>query len=217
MRATATPGDGVPDAVPIARSSHATQTPESGTPARTRATTTTRMPVTSPARTGRRGLNAVRESLSARDWDVLKVADAHRYLTTKQVEAFCFANHASQLTAARVARRVLRRLAALHVISHLDRRIGGIRAGSASFVWRVGPVGDRLLREADSSARQRQREPGRLFLDHCLAVADAHLALIRPITAARLSFSLYRPNRSAGAHTPGSAEHGSSYSRTCTS
>lgn len=180
------PGDGLPTAVPTVWSNQATQTPKSGTSGQTPATTTTRMPVTSPARTGRRGLNAVRESLSARDWQVLKVVDAHRYLTTRQVEGYCFHDHATTLTAARVARRVLRRLASLRVLVHLDRRVGGVRAGSASFVWQIGPVGDRLLREADSSARRRQHEPGRLFLDHCIAVADAHLALVRAHRAGTL-------------------------------
>lgn len=176
---SSTPVGAVPAAVPAAWSTKRAEAPEPGAPGRTRATTTTPSRNASSPRTGRRGLSAVREGLSLRDWQVLQLIAQHRYLTTRQVEGFCFADHASPLTAARVARRVLRRLASVHVISHLERRVGGVRAGSASFVWRVGPVGDRLLRKDDSFARKRQREPGGLFLDHCLAVADAHLALIR--------------------------------------
>jgi hypothetical protein len=121
----------------------------------------------------------VRESLSARDWDVLRVVARHRYLTTRQIEAWHFHDHATPLTGARVCRRVLRRLAELRVLDPLERRIGGVRAGSASFVWQAGPTGDRLLHEQAGRPRRRQREPGRLFLRHCLAVADAHLALVQ--------------------------------------
>jgi hypothetical protein len=101
----------------------------------------------------------------------------HRYLSTRQVEAFCFQDHATPLTGARVCRRVLRRLATLHILVFLERRIGGVRAGSSSYIWQVGPVGDRLLRD-QAGSRRRQHEPGRLFLEHCLAVADSHLALV---------------------------------------
>lgn len=175
------PGHGVPAAVPAAWSSRSAPAPPSGTPGRTRATTTTHVQhaVSSHRRAGRRQLSAVRDSLSARDWQALQAVARHRYLTTRQVEGFCFFGHATPLTAARVARRVLRRLASLRVLVPLERRIGGVRAGSSSFVWRVGPVGDRLLRELNTAARRRQREPGRLFLDHCLAVADAHLAIVQ--------------------------------------
>ncbi|MEI2775211.1 MAG: replication-relaxation family protein [Tetrasphaera sp.] len=100
---------------------------------------------------------------------------AHRYLTTRQVEGFCFVGHTSELTAARVCRRVLKRLKEQRVIEPLERRIGGVRAGSASFVWQLGPVGHRLL---SSGNRKRSFEPSALFLSHGLAVAEAHLALV---------------------------------------
>jgi hypothetical protein len=109
---------------------------------------------------------------------VLAGVARHRYLTTRQVEGFWFHDHATPLAGARVCRRVLRRLSDLHLLIPLQRRIGGIRAGSASYIWRIGPVGDRLLREGTDNPRQRQREPSELFLQHCLAVADAHLALV---------------------------------------
>jgi hypothetical protein len=66
----------------------------------------------------------------------------------------------------------------MHLLEHLDRRVGGVRAGSASYVWQLGRAGQRLLRKA-GEIPPRSREPGLLFLDHCLTVADAHLALVR--------------------------------------
>jgi hypothetical protein len=57
--------------------------------------------------------------------------------------------------------------------------VGGIRAGSASYVWRVGDLGDRLLRQASGDGvRQRRKEPSARFLDHCLTTADCYLGLI---------------------------------------
>src|SRR5579875_722273 len=165
---------GVPAAVPAVWSSPGETAVSGVTRAQTRATTATRSPRTS-GRVGRRGLAAVRAALSARDLAVLGGIAELRYLTSRQIEGFLFDGHATALTGARVCRRVLRRLAELRVIAHLDRRVGGVRAGSASYVWRVGPVGDRILRADSDGPRKRQREPGTLFMQHCLTVADAHL------------------------------------------
>jgi hypothetical protein len=111
--------------------------------------------------------------------------DAHRFLTTGQIERFHFADHVNPDAAARICRRVLHRLYQSHVIDHLDRRVGGVRAGSASFVWRVGSVGDQLLRlnAGGDQPRLRRKEPSLRYLEHCLAVADCHLAL-RSLAAA---------------------------------
>lgn len=178
-----TEGEHVPVAVPTAWSNSSDSRAQNTTEGRSGAATTTAVGRRFSSRIGRRGLALVRSSLSARDLSILELVDAHRYLTTRQVEAFLFADHATPLTGARVARRVLRRLSVLGVLATLERRIGGVRAGSAGFVWRVGPVGDRLLREVldvdgSSRARRRQREPSGRFLDHCLAVADTRLQLI---------------------------------------
>jgi hypothetical protein len=72
---------------------------------------------------------------------------------------------------------VLRRLAGYRVLEHLARRVGGVRAGSSSYVWRLGPLGHRLLQDGDTRPR-RTSEPGLRYLDHCLAVADVNLRLI---------------------------------------
>ncbi|MFH5227295.1 replication-relaxation family protein [Antrihabitans spumae] len=104
---------------------------------------------------------------------------AHRFVTTAQMEAFHFTEHASQTSAARVCRRVLERLRRERLLSTLERRVGGIRAGSASYVWHVDVVGDRLLRDIEPRARRRRYEPSLHFLQHTLAVVDAHLILVR--------------------------------------
>jgi len=83
--------------------------------------------------------------------------------------------HGSEDAAATTTRRVLRRLEQHGLIRRLSRRVGGVRAGSGASVWQLAPAGARLLRgEADG---YRVHEPCPRFLGHCLAVADAHLAL----------------------------------------
>lgn len=176
----------VPAALPVAWSNPPANLVPTRPSARTGAATTRRLPRRVSTRTGRRDLTAVRASLSARDWQVLEGVAQHRYLTTRHVEAFWFHDHASPLSGARISRRVLRRLADQRILDHLQRRIGGVRAGSASYVWQVGPVGDRLLRERAERPRKRQCEPGPAFLDHCLAIADAHASLVQAHRAGQL-------------------------------
>jgi hypothetical protein len=120
----------------------------------------------------------VARSLGDRDRAILGSLNAHRFLTTAQIERFHFMGHLSPDAAARICRRVLHRLHELRVIEHLDRRVGGVRAGSASYVWRVGLIGDRLLRLGSADQpRARRKEPSLRHLEHCLAIADSHLTL----------------------------------------
>jgi hypothetical protein len=60
--------------------------------------------------------------------------------------------------------------------------VGGVRAGSASFVYALGPVGGRLL---DGQGR-RLVEPSAIFLTHTLAVAQAHVELVQAAHDRRL-------------------------------
>ncbi|MDP9164523.1 MAG: replication-relaxation family protein [Actinomycetota bacterium] len=83
--------------------------------------------------------------------------------------------HATSLTAARTCRRSLERLTRLRALTRLQRRIGGIRAGSAAYLYVLGPIGQRLL---DPDAPRRVvREPSLLYLAHTLAITDAFVEL----------------------------------------
>ena len=81
--------------------------------------------------------------------------------------------HATTASAARSARRVLRRLVDHRVLSTHERRIGGVRAGSEGLVYGVG-VGQRLLKNGRSP---RYREPSPVSLRHTLTVADRYVRL----------------------------------------
>jgi hypothetical protein len=130
-------------------------------------------------RVSRDQLQRARAGLSERDHTILRSLAAHRFLSTSQVQLFHFHDHATVGAASRICLRVLARLADLRMIEPLERRVGGVRAGSESYVWQVGLVGDQVLRlESGDGIRARRKEPSNRWMDHCLAIADTHLALV---------------------------------------
>ncbi len=129
----------------------------------------------------------IQAALSDRDVAILESLTRHRFLTTSHLQQLHFQDHATHGAASRICRRVLARLTELRIIEPLARRVGGVRAGSASYVWRLGPVGDQLRRlAAGDGVLARRKEPSERWLDHCLAVADVHLTLIHAARARKL-------------------------------
>ena len=79
---------------------------------------------------------------------------------------------------ARAVRRTLARLTELAVFARLSRRIGGVRAGSAGYVYYLGPVGQRLVAywQGQGFVRGRLRpEPGSRSVRHRLAVSELYV------------------------------------------
>jgi hypothetical protein len=101
----------------------------------------------------------------------MRSVELYRYLTARQIEDLHFYDHRSPLTGARICRRVLERLSGVGVLVRLERRVGGVRAGSASYIYCLGSIGQRVLHQGDS-ARIRRREPSSTFLDHTLAISQ---------------------------------------------
>jgi len=131
---------------------------------------------------GRRALAQLSERLSKRDLEVLRSVREHRFLTARQIEVLHFAEHATALAGARVCRRVLARLTETGLVVRLARRVGGVRAGSASYVYALGTAGSRLI----DDRRLRFFEPSPLFLAHTLAVAQTHVELVQEARVGRL-------------------------------
>jgi hypothetical protein len=93
-------------------------------------------------------------------------------MSARQIQALHFPlmEHDSQSAATRARQRVLARLIRERLLSHLARRIGGVRAGSGGLVLALGPVGQRVL--ATDGPRRRSHEPGLRFVDHTLAISQ---------------------------------------------
>lgn len=124
----------------------------------------------------RSDLDTLKDRLTERDYQLLLDVEKYRLLTTKHVQRLHFdAAHPSPSASARACNRTLARLREARVLNALDRRIGGVRAGSAGFVWYLGAAGDRVLHTLDpggASRRRNYREPSRHFALHTLAIAE---------------------------------------------
>jgi len=124
----------------------------------------------------RSDLDTLKDRLTERDCQLLRDVEKYRLLTTRQVRRLHFDPvHPTPAASARACNRTLSRLREARVLNALDRRIGGARAGSAGFVWYIGPTGERVLQTLDpgrASGRRNYREPSRHFALHTLAVAE---------------------------------------------
>lgn len=117
--------------------------------------------------------------LSDRDMAVLQSVSDHQFLTVRHIEALHFGDHAPT-SGSRIARRTMAKLREYGALGTLERRIGGIRAGSAGLIHYLDSVGDQLLHgRSGRAARRRKVEPSSRFVDHRLAVADTHVALVQ--------------------------------------
>jgi len=66
------------------------------------------------------------------------------------------------------------------VVTSLERRIGGVRAGSNSYVWTLTESGAALLHLGDENHTHRKRthEPSLYFVRHTLEVAEVYIQLV---------------------------------------
>jgi hypothetical protein len=120
-------------------------------------------------------------ALSDRDWQIVRSLASCRVLSGDQLSRLHFAD-LSPLTQHRTRRRVLQRLTDWHVLTRLDRQIGGVRAGSTGWIFTLGPIGQRLI-QLDAVQRPVGRTrtpwtPSLLFLKHSLAVAEVYVQLV---------------------------------------
>jgi hypothetical protein len=125
-------------------------------------------------------LEALDAKLSDRELAAISVLAEMRFLTTAQLERWVF-DGATAPARARAARRSIAKLVELGIVRHLERRIGGVRAGSAGHVNVLSALGLRLAAVhgwITPEQARRTREPGGQFVRHYLAVAEAHLRVI---------------------------------------
>lgn len=112
------------------------------------------------------------ERLSERDLAVVATLRRLGVASAIQLERLHFAD-----TDARQRRRVLAKLTDQRVIRRLDRRVGGVRSGSAGFIYSLDVAGQQLV---DSSGTRRPRQlaaPSLPFLQHALDVSELYVRL----------------------------------------
>ena len=90
-------------------------------------------------------LTRLASELPPRRWELLRAVHRVRLATGGQLRRRFYGKGAS---AARLARCDLAALHELGILRRLERRIGGVRAGSTGFIYALGPVGLRLLEHA---------------------------------------------------------------------
>jgi hypothetical protein len=110
--------------------------------------------------------------LSDREWQVVTMLRRIRVATSLQIEAVAFSD-----VSRRQARSVLASMVRRRLVARLPRVIGGVRAGSAGFVYVLDVAG---LRLGSTSGRvARPWSVGSSFLSHSLAVTKLFVELVR--------------------------------------
>lgn len=115
------------------------------------------------------------DGLSERDHAVLRFVARLHFASGDQLARLCFGG------SVRSARHGLHRLVRLDVLARLPRRVGGVRAGSAGFVYYLGLAGQRLAMQGGLLPARRVRRPhapGQLFVRHALLIAELHTRLV---------------------------------------
>jgi hypothetical protein len=122
-------------------------------------------------------LAKLRRDTSARDRRIIQMVADLRLMSGRQIAELHFVDRTDGPADAahRAARRALQRLTDLNLLARLHRRIGGLRAGSNSFVYILAPVGQRLLNE--EGPRRRVYEPSLAFVEHTLAISEVVVTL----------------------------------------
>ena len=78
----------------------------------------------------------------------------------------------------RALQRDLKYLTEQRVFARLARRVGGVRAGSDSYVYALDVVGQRILDPRPRRQWRRPWTPGVRVLDHTLAISDLYVRLV---------------------------------------
>lgn len=141
--------------------------------------------MTAAPRTTAARLVRLAAGLGERDRAVLESVARLRLVCTRQLERLHFIA-STPLADARSCRRTLARLAEQGLVVRLDRRVGGVRAGSAGYLWSLGVAGQHLLtRSGPAGGRQLRRPwtPSAPFVAHRLATSELYVRLVEGMRA----------------------------------
>lgn len=140
-------------------------------------------------RTQDQRLAALAARLSERDLAIVADVVRLRFLTAGQLSRLHFASIPQPVTRIRRVQRSLGRLVEHGLLTRCQRRVGGVRAGSASFTYAPTAEAIRLddFRAGRGMARARGvSEPGTSFVDHTVAVNELFVAIIEAARSGRV-------------------------------
>ncbi len=151
-------------------------------------------------------LVALSDRLSERDRAVVRDVVRLRFVTGGQIERLHFGSIAHPITRSRQTQRSLAALVQRGILSRLKRRLGGVRAGSTSYVY--GPTGEaqRLVAQWSGLGIPRRRtapEPGTTFVDHTVACTEVYVRLRQAELAGDLELLEHQPEPDAWRQFPG--------------
>ncbi len=127
--------------------------------------------------------------LSDRDRRITQLVGTLSIVSGSQLRRVFFAGVGGGRHDAQLARRALLRLTGHGLLERLERRIGGMKAGSDGFCYRLAPAGQRLIDfwSGEGLARGRRLpEPSPRFTAHRLAVSEVYVQAHEAATAGRL-------------------------------
>jgi hypothetical protein len=134
-------------------------------------------------------------NLSENDRAILHSIEICKFLKTEQISRLHFRENVSKIASLRATTRTLAKLRKCGLIEHLKRRIGGVRAGSTSYIWTLKEAGVQLLEMSaivekskqniykksgeivPKKSRKRVYEPTLFFLKHTLEIAELYTFL----------------------------------------
>jgi hypothetical protein len=120
------------------------------------------------------------QTLTARDLSIVATLDRVRVASVKQLERIHFAGGRPQANARQVRHR-LAHLTNARVVIRLERRVGGVRAGSAGTVYGLDVAGQRLASACGPAGGIRVRRPwtpGAPFVAHQLGITELYVRLV---------------------------------------
>jgi hypothetical protein len=129
------------------------------------------------------------DQLNDRERSVLETVERFRLLRGDQLRRLFFNDIASDAGSARLCRRSLARLAEAGLLTRLERRVGGTRAGSSGHVFAITASGRRLNAYCSGTGMPSNRgvhEPGHQFVAHTLAIVDLYVAHVEAERAGTL-------------------------------
>jgi hypothetical protein len=131
-------------------------------------------------RIAKRRLAELDGALSGRDKAILRSLDICRYLSTGQIRRLHYAESKNAATGLRSTNFGTAKLRSYGLIEVLDRRVGGARAGSKSYVWTITEAGINLLNfcNKDCEPEKRNFTPSPNFMKHTLEVSEVYVQLM---------------------------------------